>query len=292
MEVKRIKLAGFKPATLGHTLEKNYKEIIMNNLLFVTGAGSGIGKETSTEISSLFNQVILVGRDSFKLKLTKEIILKKEESHQDSSVITYSCDLAKEANIIEMIKNLNKTLLQASSITLINNAAIFEGHQNFENSTAEDWTNYFNINLMGTLNLTRGLLPYMKPKSFKNEAALLLGDYHSIINIASTAGTRVVGGLSAYGSLKAALIYWSNAIALELGPKYIRVNVVAPGLIDTPIHSFYSENKNSKEYAQANNAQVLNRMGQPKDVAEAIKYLCTSSWVTGATLTVDGGLSI
>lgn len=264
----------------------------MKNILFVTGAGSGIGQETSIKMSSLFNQLILVGRDISKLKVTKQAILKKEVSHQDSSVVIYSCDLGKEDNITAMIKDLGKTLSQASSIALINNAAIFNGHQNFEDSKSESWTNYFNINFMGTINLTRALLPYMKPKSFKDEANLKLGDYHSIINIASTAGTRVISGLSAYGSLKAALIYWSNAIALELGPKYIRVNVVAPGLIDTPIHPFYSENKNSKEYTQASNAQVLKRMGQPKDVAEAIKYLCTTSWVTGTTLTVDGGISI
>lgn len=263
----------------------------MKNILFVTGAGSGIGKKTSTEMSSLFNQLILVGRDISKLEETKKIIL-TQEKHNSDSVIIYSCDLAEEKNINTMIKSLDKTLSKASSITLINNAAIYKGSQNFEDSNSKDWTNYFAINFMGTINLTKSLLPYMKAKPFKTHSKTNIGDKHSIINIASTAGTKVISGLSAYGSLKAALIYWSHAIALELAPKYIQVNVIAPGLIDTPIHSFYSAEKNSLQYEQAKNAQALKRMGQPQDVVDAIKYLCMSSWVTGVTLTVDGGLSI
>lgn len=263
----------------------------MKNILFITGAGSGIGKQASVEMSSLFGQLILVGRDISKLKNTKESILQKDKSHADDSIIVYSCDLGNKDNIIKMIKDLDKTLSEALSISLVNNAAIFNGHQNFIDSSTDDWNNYFNINLMGSVNLTQAILPYMKAKSFKDNA--VIGDYHCIINIASTAGTRVVSGLSAYGSLKAALIYWSAALALELGDKNICVNVVAPGLIDTPIHDFYSkDNKNSEHYKQACNAQVLKKMGQPKDVVSAIKFLCKSSWVTGTTLTVDGGISV
>ncbi len=265
----------------------------MKNVLIITGGGSGIGQATGLEMGKLFDLVILVGRNVDKLKVTKERILKTSSKHNLDSVLVYACDLAVESNIVTMVQQMDLVLKGCSSISLINNAGIYYGSEDFADSSAESWQEYFQINLMGAINLTRLLLPYMKAKSFKPGVTLGLGDYHCIVNVASTAGTRVISGLSAYGSLKAALIYWSKAIALELGPKYIRVNVVAPGLVDTPIHDFYSEkDKSSNHYTQANKAQVLQRIGQPKDVAEAIKYLCTTPWVTGSTLTVDGGISI
>lgn len=264
----------------------------MNNLLFITGAGSGIGKETSITMSSAYENLILVGRDMSKLQSVKNSITKKN-TNTTQNIHTYSCDLAKEKNITSMIKSFDHLLQTVTSFTLINNAAISNGYKNFEDSCSEEWAHYFQINLMGTVNLTKKLLPYMQPKPATSSSDLNCINKHSIVNIASTAGTRVVSGLSAYGSLKAALIYWSNTIALELGEKGIRVNTVCPGIIDTPIHPFYSETeKQSEEYNNMAQAQVLNRIGQPKDVVEAIEYLCKTSWVTGSVLTVDGGISI
>lgn len=264
----------------------------MARLLIVTGAGSGIGRAAVTSMGQLYDVVILIGRDLKKLDETKNAIL-EQKKHQKDDVIVCSCDLAKEEQILSMIKGLDGVLSKSSSISLINNAAIFRGEQNFENSNSKDWISYFNTNLMGVINLTRELLPYMKAKAIKPALSDYPTDCHCIVNIASTAGSKVVSGLSAYGSLKAALIYWSSTIALELGEKNIRVNVICPGIIDTPIHPFFSESKkDSKDYKAMAQAQVLNRIGHPQDVVEAIEYLCTTSWVTGSVLTVDGGISI
>lgn len=258
----------------------------MSKILIVTGAGSGIGKQICITMSASFDKVILIGRDKLKLSKVKDKLL-KNKSLTAKSVFVCSCDLAKENEITKTLKVLDSVLSLAKNITLINNAAVFNYMCEFKDSSSKDWAQYFAINLMGPVNLTRKLLVYMKKKSINKE------DCHCVINIASTAGSSVVAGLSAYGSLKAALIYWSKAIALELGPKGIRVNVIAPGLIDTPMQSFYSEkNKNSKQYKQANHAQVLNRIGKTTDIVAAVNYLHKSPWVTGSVVVVDGGISI
>lgn len=258
----------------------------MSKILIVTGAGSGIGKQICMDMSCSFDKIILIGKSKLKLQKVKKYLIEKK-INTDKAIIICSCDLAKETAITKIIKSLDVVLSAADNITLVNNAAVFDAGKNFTDSNSKEWARYFAINLMGPVNLTRKVLVYMKKKSIHQQ------DCHCIINIASTAGSSVVKGLSAYGSLKAALIYWSKTIALELGSKGVRVNVVAPGLIDTPIHSFYSEkNKNSKAYQQANAAQTLNRIGQATDVVDAVKYLHKSPWVTGSVVVVDGGISI
>lgn len=147
------------------------------------------------------------------------------------------------------------------------------------------WLRQFEVNLMGPVRIARALFPYFKEHGGG-----------SIVNVASTLGMRPTGPTSAYSASKAAMINWTQSLALEGGPAKIRANCVCPGIVDTPIHSFHSLQNLQKEQtlAQLNPLQPLGRIGQPEDVAKAVYFLGSdlSSWTTGSILAVDGGINL
>ncbi|MEQ1878068.1 MAG: SDR family oxidoreductase, partial [Bdellovibrionia bacterium] len=157
---------------------------------------------------------------------------------------------------------------------LVNNAGIFR-RLGFADSDERDWRDQFELNLFAAVRVTKSLLPKLKAHGAG-----------SIVNISSTAGARAVAGMSAYSATKAALNNWTQTLALELAPD-IRVNAISPGLVDTPLHSFTTKQKNDLK-----TAQPLGRIGQPEDIATAALFLFESAWITGVILPVDGGISL
>jgi NAD(P)-dependent dehydrogenase (short-subunit alcohol dehydrogenase family) len=115
-----------------------------------------------------------------------------------------------------------------------------------------------------------------------------------IINIGSSAGVRPIEEYSAYTTTKAAIIHFTQSIALELAKKAIRANCICPGVIPSRIHSFTSLDDEKLFYDMMRKATPLGRLGTPRDVARAVYFLAgeDASWITGAVLTVDGGLSL
>ena len=145
--------------------------------------------------------------------------------------------------------------------------------------TYSDWQEVTHTNLDSLFLMTRGFAERAK----QNSVAL------SIVNIASIEGLAPAFGHSHYASSKAAMIMFTKAAALEYGPSDIRVNAVAPGLIwREGIEEGWPE---GVERWKAN--APLGRLGRPEDVANAVLFLSApaSSWITGAVLTVDGGVS-
>ena len=131
----------------------------------------------------------------------------------------------------------------------------------------------------------QNIYPLMKP-----------GLGHSIVNVSSTLGLRPIENVSAYCATKAAMISWTETMALELGAQNIRVNCVAPGLVDTPIHPFHSQAPEKKQQSLEKLApmQPLGRVGTAEEIARSIYFLASedSAWTTGATLSVDGGINL
>ena len=246
----------------------------------VTGASSGIGQSTAVELARVGFDVIAVGRNKAGLTQTQQKI------PQGSTFHAVECDLAEVSQVNSLLVHIREILRKSEGILtcLVNNAGIFE-QVAFSDSTDQSWESQFYTNLMGPVRVTRGLFPELKAA---NGA--------SVINVASTLALRPTTNSSAYASIKAAMVTWTKALALEWAPAQIRVNVVCPGIVDTPIHSVRKEAKGApiSEQLKASMSKLhpLGRMGRPDEIAHSIVYLSQTQWVTGSTLTIDGGISL
>src|SRR4030042_1242646 len=140
------------------------------------------------------------------------------------------------------------------------------------------WERALAVHLMGTVRCCRLALPAMIEKRDG-----------VIVNVGSVAGLRGVRNVAAYGTVKAAVMHLTRCLAFEVGEHNVRVNCVAPGLIDTDFHSVTPPAfiKHSID-----NRIPLRRVGRPEDVAPAILYLIKSEYVTGEGVTVAGGPTI
>lgn len=141
-----------------------------------------------------------------------------------------------------------------------------------------DWYKAFDVHVHAAFHLCRAAVPLMK---VKGEGAIVL--------VSSAAGLRGCNGAIAYGVAKGAILSFVRALARELADDNIRVNAVAPGVIRTPFQNFLTPeqvNNNIK------NRIPLHREGRPQDVAEAIALLVTNEYITGETLTIDGGITM
>lgn len=243
----------------------------MSSAVLITGAGSGIGAASAVEFARRGHFVHLLGRNPKNLQKTKDLCPQSQ---------IWVCDLADPAAVDSTARQILAGNHRPE--ILVNNAGIFERHS-VETGSDALWVQHFETNLMGPVRLTRALWPHLR--------ALKRG---SIVNVASTLGLKPTADTGAYSALKAALVNWTHALALEGGPLGIRANCVCPGLVDTPIHAFHGQaaDEKSKTMASLAHLQPLGRIGQPDEIARAIAFLATtdSAWTTGAILPVDGGI--
>lgn len=230
----------------------------------ITGAGSGIGRATALLFAKHNYHVFLLGRDTRKLRIT----------HLECGDATsIGCDLTKPDEVDAVMKQIfstNKTVE-----ILVNNAGIFT-YNNFESTTEDHWMNHFQVHVLASVRMAKAVWPQF----VKNKKG-------SIVNISSTLGLKSTAGTSAYSSMKAAQVSLTQTLALEGAPHNIRVNCVAPGIVDTPIHP-------PGAVTQMQNAQPLGRVGRPEEIAQSVFFLASdqSPWTTGAVLAVDGGINL
>jgi NAD(P)-dependent dehydrogenase (short-subunit alcohol dehydrogenase family) len=247
----------------------------MKKAVLITGAGSGIGKATALEFASLGYFVYLVGRNKEKLEETASLCR--------AGARRYGCDLTDQSQID---KTTNDILSQKDTDLqiLVNNAGIFQRHD-FSEGGIKVWQQQFATNLFGAVAITQNIYPHFKKRGGG-----------SILNVASTLGLKPSPSVSAYSASKAAMISWTQTLALEAGAFKIRVNCVCPGIVDTPIHSFHEmpTDKKGSVLKNLNPLQPLGTIGQPEQIAKAIAFLAgeSSPWTTGAVLAVDGGINL
>lgn len=244
----------------------------MKKLAIISGASSGIGQKIAIDLAQQDFKCLLLGRDLTKLKDTQA---------QCSNSEIYAIDLQSESSILELSQLLLNKFLASNidHIVLINNAGIVE-RESFQTAPLESWQRQFQTNLFGPVFLTQKLLPLLKTK---NSA--------KIINISSTLGIKPIAETSAYSASKAAMNSWTQSLAIECAKDNIQVNAICPGIIETPLQSFYST-EDQKLRDDLNALQPLGRIGQPQDVSQVVQFLCDpkTTWMTGSLLAVDGGI--
>ncbi|MFF4369088.1 SDR family NAD(P)-dependent oxidoreductase [Streptomyces sp. NPDC001594] len=161
---------------------------------------------------------------------------------------------------------------------LVNNAGVtrFIPLGDLEAADAAAWREIFDVNVIGAWQMITAAAPHLKASGAG-----------SVVNISSVSATRALGSSVPYAVSKAAVNHMTRLLASQLGPA-VRVNAVAPGLIDTPWYEGVEEVwESSREWITENTP--LRRVGTPQDVAEATLYLVNAAYTTGDVLTVDGG---
>ena len=230
--------------------------------VFISGASRGIGKSIAEHF--LINNYIVIGTSRSDSNIDKDY----ENYHHFSIDITSRID----------IKNLHQSLEKDDLLPdiLINNAGITDDKL-FLKMSDENWDNVINTNLTGTFNLTKVFIKNMIKKR-----------YGRIINISSVSGLMGNPGQVNYSSSKSALNGFTKSLAKELGSRNITVNSVAPGFISTDMTTFLDNNKKDEIIRDI----PLKRFGKSEDVSQLVYFLASdnSSYITGQTISVDGGL--
>ncbi|KAJ5510507.1 Short-chain dehydrogenase/reductase SDR [Penicillium expansum] len=241
----------------------------------ITGAGSGIGKATSFKLNALGATLILCDLNLESLEQLKTEL----EATSTSAVHLYKqCDVACSTQCLSVVESVHGHTGVKRLDYLFNCAGINPTEIAITDTTDDYYTRLVDVNLRGTFNMSRACVP-------------LMVDGSVIVNVSSMCGLRGYSGYSVYCATKFAVIGFTKALALELGPKGIRVNAVAPGPIDTPTMVGNVSGK-SEHNQELRSSLALERLGEPSEVADVAIFLFSpqSSFMTGSVVDVTGGL--
>tara|TARA_R100000005_G_scaffold96723_1_gene86721 strand:- start:956 stop:1744 length:789 start_codon:yes stop_codon:yes gene_type:complete len=235
----------------------------------VTGAGSGIGRETAIKLAEKGARVIVTDISEAGINETVERI-----KSLGGKALGKKLDVTNADDIDDAFATAEQWDKYVD--ILVNNAGIVN-IQGFLDYTPQNWHQVISVNLTGSFLCAQRAARDMKKQS-----------YGRIINMSSVSGLRAGVGRTAYGTTKAAIIGLTRQIALEMGPHGITANAIAPGPIKTPlVEATYSE----ETIARLLPMIPVGRFGDCSDIAEAVCYLADpkTGYVNGEILTVDGG---
>ena len=251
---------------------------IDGKVAIVTGAGKGIGRETSIQLAGMGAKVALVGRS-----LESVSLVEKEIKEFSGDVIALECDVGSESGVNEAVLKIIETF--GTVHILVNNAGIEadreEGQMGGDllmTTPIEQYHRVLDTNLIGHYNFMRACIPYMVKQQ-----------YGRIVNVSSVTAFGGGVGTAAYVASKAGSIVQTKAFARKFGPDNITINSVAPGMVDTPMHSLTPK----EHFKFAAQGSALRRVAQPIDIARIILFLAQENlFMTGETLVSDGGGSM
>jgi len=227
---------------------------LKGKVVLITGGSTGIGKAIAKAFLEEGAKIIVFGLNK-----------------PDYNAEFYKVDISKEEDI-------KKSLQKITSIDIIVNNAGIARILNISETTTEILNSILDINFKGAFWTCRHALPKLKGGG-------------CIINISSIAGIKSFPDYGAYCASKAALVSLTKTLALELAPRKIRANAIAPGVIDTPIFSkmFESKDKASAQLKKWIEEIPLKRAGTPEEIAHAAVFLSQNEFVNGIVLSIDGG---
>ncbi len=245
-------------------------KLLENKTAIITGATRGIGRGIALEFAKQGANIAF----TFNSSIDAASALEKELTDLGVKAKGYQSNAAEFDKAQELAKEV---LSEFGSIdVLINNAGITKDNLLMRISE-DDFDKVIEVNLKSVFNLTKAVIrPMMKQRA------------GSIINMSSVVGLKGNAGQANYAASKAGILGFSKSVALELGSRNIRSNVVAPGFIETEMTAKLDE----KVVEGWRNEIPLKRGGSPKDIANACVFLASdmSSYITGQTLSVDGGM--
>jgi 3-oxoacyl-[acyl-carrier protein] reductase len=238
----------------------------------VTGASKGIGASIAKHLAAE-GAAVVVNYASSKAGADKVVA---EITGGGGRAVAVRADVAKKADISRLFEETKQAFGQLD--ILVNNAGIYDLAP-IEAVTEEHFHKQFNLNVLGLILTTQEALKYFGPAG------------GSVINTSSLVSSWGVPGGSVYSATKAAVDAVTRSLAKELGSRKIRVNSVNPGMVET--EGTHTAGITASDFRKQIEATTpLGRIGQPQDIAPAVVFLASSdsSWITGETLYITGGL--
>lgn len=236
-------------------------------VVLVTGSSSGIGTSTARRFAKAGATVVINSANSVEAgeaiaaELPRATYLQADVSDQDQAVHLIDSVVAAHGRLDVLVNNAGTT------------AEI--PHSDLAAASPDVWRRIFDVNVIGTWQVTVAAVPHLQATG-----------HGQVINVSSLAGDRPVGSSIPYACSKAAVSHMTRLLANTLGPD-VRVNAVAPGLVDTP---WTEEWDVVRSFVQSQ--APLRRSGTPEDIAEVIVGLARSAYVTGQVILADGGLNL
>ena len=246
----------------------NYSEDFNNKVVIITGAGSGIGKETAQRMIDNGAKVALWDYN--------QITLEKIQAKLGSNAIAVNVDVSDEQSVKKAADKVREKL--GSPSILVNCAGVAGINASIENTEPDEWRRVININLTGTFLCCREIISDM----VKNK-------YGRIVNIASVAGKEGNPNAAHYSASKSGVITFTRSLGKELAETGILVNCITPAVIETEMLSQVSDEHKAYMVSKI----PMGRMGQPSEVVSLICWLSSRecSYSTAAAFDLSGGRS-
>lgn len=244
--------------------------LLQGRLAFITGAGQGNGRMLAFGLAHAGARVIVTDMNAASVEETARLV-----KQAGGEAFSFALDVTAPAACDVLAEKVRQQI--GCVDLLVNNAGIIIREGMTSPDAAANWRKTIDVNLNGTFNVTHALLPAIKESK------------GTIINIASIAAYAGQGASLGYSPSKGAIKMFTQSLAQELAPFGIRVNALAPGVIETPMTAATRENPERLKTFM--NRIPLGRLGQTEDLVGPVIFLASdmSCYVTGITLAVDGG---
>lgn len=243
--------------------------------VLVTGASSGIGRACARALGAEGANLVLAGRRRERLD---EVA--KELAAAGRSALVVTGDTRDESACAAWVR---EALARFGALDGLVNAAGVLGNGTVLDTPTAEWERQMGVNVTGVMQVTRAAAEALKARK------------GAVVNISSVAGIRPYGNLAAYCTSKAAVEMYTRCAALDFAPHGVRVNVVAPGVVVTELHTVTGAVADYPGFLErGRSTHPIGRVGRVEEVAALILYLLSdeAGWITGASMSIDGGRAL